>query len=97
MFADLGTSHEVEGTNVYATIRNILSAHGRLPVDVATLADDQDLYAAGLTSFSAVQVMLGLEEAFDVEFPERMLNRKTFSSVAAIAACIGEIAPSKAA
>jgi acyl carrier protein len=82
---------------MYATIRNILSAHGRLPVDVATLADDHDLYAAGLTSFSAVQVMLGLEEAFDVEFPERMLNRKTFSSIAAIGACIGEIAPSKAA
>jgi acyl carrier protein len=82
---------------MHATIREILTAHGRLPVDVATLADSQDLYAAGLTSFSAVQVMLGLEEAFDIEFPERMLNRKTFSSIAAIADCIGEIAPSKAA
>ena len=88
---------ESRGTTVHATIRQILSDHGRLPVDVATLTDGQDLYAAGLTSFSAVQVMLGLEEAFDVEFPERMLNRKTFSSIAAIAECIGEIAPSKAA
>jgi acyl carrier protein len=80
-----------------ATIRQILKDHGRLPVDIDSLADDQDLYASGLTSFSAVQVMLGIEEAFDIEFPERMLNRKTFSSIAAIAACIGEIAPSKAA
>lgn len=80
-----------------ATIRQILKDHGRLPVEIDALADDQDLYAAGLTSFSAVQVMLGIEEAFDIEFPERMLNRKTFSSISAIAACVGEIAPSKAA
>lgn len=82
---------------MYATIRKILSAVGYLPVDVATLTDDQDLYAAGLTSFSVVQVMLSLEEAFNLEFPNRMLNRRTFSSIAAIAACIGEIAPNKAA
>ena len=80
-----------------ATIRSLLTKLGRLPVDVASLADDQDLYAAGLTSFSAVQLMLGLEESFDVEFPERMLNRKTFASIAAIAAAIDEIAPGRAA
>ena len=79
------------------TIRDLISQHGRLPVDVASIGDDQDLYAAGLTSFSAVQLMLGLEEAFDVEFPERMLNRKTFASIAAIAAAIDEIAPGRAA
>lgn len=80
-----------------AKIRDVLAAHGRLPVDVATLRDDQDLYAAGLTSFSAVQVMLGLEEAFDIEFPERMLNRRTFASIASIAACLSEISPASAA
>jgi acyl carrier protein len=79
------------------TIRDLITQHGRLPVDVASLADDEDLYAAGLTSFSAVQLMLALEEAFDIEFPERMLNRKTFASIAAIGACVTEIAPSKAA
>ena len=78
------------------TIRNLLEQHGRLPVAIATLADDQDLYAAGLTSFAAVQLMLGLEEAFDVEFPERMLNRKSFASINAIAGCISEISPQKA-
>ncbi len=77
-------------------IRKLIEQHGRLPVAVGTLADGQDLYAAGLTSFAAVQLMLGLEEAFDVEFPERMLNRKSFSSIEAIAACIAEIAPQKA-
>jgi acyl carrier protein len=35
--------------------------------------------------------MLGLEEAFDIEFPESMLNRKTFSSIAAIERALGDI------
>ena len=79
-----------------ATIRQLLTRHGRLPVDVATIKDDQDLYSTGLTSFSAVQLMLGLEETFDIEFPERMLNRKSFSSISAIAGCIAELAPQSA-
>ena len=76
-----------------AKIRSLLAEFGRLPVDVATLKDDADLYAAGLTSFASVQLMLGIEEAFDIEFPERMLNRRSFSSIAAIAQAVGELAP----
>ena len=56
-----------------------------------TLSANADLYDAGLTSFASVQLMLGLEDAFDVEFPEHMLNRKTFSSIAAIENSISEI------
>lgn len=72
-------------------IRNVLDQFGKLKVPASTLGADSDLYDAGLTSFASVQLMLGLEEAFDVEFPERMLNRKTFSSISAIERAIGEI------
>ncbi len=51
------------------TIRVLLGKLGGLPVAVDTLADEADLYAAGLSSFASVQLMLGLEEAFDMEFP----------------------------
>lgn len=67
------------------TIREILARHGGLPVPVAELADDADLYVAGLSSFASVQVMLAVEEAFDVEFPDHLLNRKSFQSISAIA------------
>lgn len=66
-------------------IREILTKHGRLPVTVDTLADDADLHAAGLTSFGSVEVMMALEEEFGIEFPDRMLNRRNFASIAAIA------------
>jgi acyl carrier protein len=66
------------------TIRTLLTKLGGLQQDVATLADDADLYSAGLSSFASVQLMLGLEESFDIEFPDHLLNRKSFSSIAAI-------------
>lgn len=72
-------------------IRAILAKEGKLGVDVATLKDDDDLYAAGLTSFASVQLMLALEDGFDVEFSEKMLGRRTFQSIAAIAAAIAEL------
>jgi acyl carrier protein len=72
-------------------IRAILKEHGRLAVDATTLADDADLYQAGMTSHASVNVMLALEGTFDVEFPDRMLRRGVFESIAAIRAAIDEL------
>ena len=69
-------------------IREILSKHGRLPVAIDTLGDEADLHAAGLTSFGSVEVMMALEEEFGIEFPDRMLNRRNFASVAAIESAV---------
>lgn len=65
-------------------IRALLAKFGGLPVSIDTIDDNGDLYAAGLSSFASVQLMLGLEEAFDIEFPDHLLNRKSFASIAAI-------------
>ena len=72
-------------------IRALLAAHARLLVPVDQLEDDSDLYEAGLTSLSTVNLMLALEEHFDVEFLDRMLARKTFASIAALDAAIAEL------
>lgn len=66
-------------------IRTVVDTHGRLPVSATTLPDDASLYAAGMTSHASVNVMLALEEEFDVEFPDEMLTRSAFESVGAIA------------
>jgi acyl carrier protein len=66
------------------TIRDILTQHARLPQDVSTLALTDDLYESGLTSLSTVNIMLAIEDAFDIEFPDSKLNRKTFSSIEAL-------------
>src|SRR5712675_465629 len=72
-------------------IRAVLREHGRLSVDVASLTDQSNLYDAGLTSHASVTLMLALEERFDIEFPERMLRRGAFASLAAIRAGIAEL------
>jgi acyl carrier protein len=72
-------------------IRQILADHGRLSVDAAALAPDADLYNAGMTSHASVNVMLALEDHFDVEFPDRMLKRSVFESIAAIEAALKEL------
>lgn len=77
-------------------IRQLLTEGKFLAVDVASLSDQDDLYeAGGMTSFASVQLMLALEESFDIEFPEAMLKRRTFASIAAIAAAVAELAGEK--
>ncbi len=72
-------------------IRAVLSAYGRLPVEVPKIARDADLYRAGLTSHASVNVMLGLEDAFDIEFPDSMLRKSTFESIAAIESALASL------
>ena len=72
-------------------IRGVLRGHGRLPVDPDSLGDHADLFQAGMTSHASVNVMLALEDLFGIEFPDRMLKRSVFESVAGIAAALQEL------
>lgn len=72
-------------------IRSIVQEHGRLSVAIDQLEDDASLYQAGLTSHASVNLMLALEESFGIEFPERMLRRRTFESIASIAGAVSEL------
>jgi len=65
-------------------VRQIIRDYGRLPGDVDALDDDADLYQAGMTSHASVNLMLALEAAFDIEFPDAMLKRSVFQSVRSI-------------
>lgn len=72
-------------------IRDILAKNGRLSTPVDQLADDGDLYNAGLTSLATVGVMLALEEEFDIEIPDHLLGRKTFQSIQSIADVVNQL------
>ncbi len=78
-------------------IRQIVKDHARLPIDVDTLAADADLYEAGMTSHASVNVMLALEDRFDIEFPDHMLKRSVFESIAAIEASVTDLRAQAAA
>jgi len=78
-------------TDMTTQIRQVLAEFGRLSVDAQTIPADADLYRLGLTSHASVNLMLGLEDAFDIEFPDDMLTRRVFESVAGIAAAIEQL------
>ena len=76
---------------VTVAIRDTIREYGRLACDVSELTDSCSLYDAGLTSQGSVTLMLALEERFDIEFPDNLLNRKSFASIAAIEKTVGMI------
>ena len=67
-----------------AIIRQLIATHAGLPIPIHSLPDEADLYRAGMKSFASVELMLGLEDAFGIEFPDELLTRATFRSIAAI-------------
>lgn len=74
------------------TTRAGLAAHAGLVAALDDLAADVDLWTAGMTSLASVNVMLALEDAFAIEFPERMLVRATFTTIDSIVRAVAELA-----
>ena len=72
-------------------IRKSLKDHARLNQDAGTLAENADLYLAGMTSHASVNVMLALEGEFELEFPDHMLKRSVFESISAIRTALEEL------
>lgn len=70
-------------------VREVLATSGRVPVQGLGAGDD--LYARGLTSHASVDLMLALEDAFEVEFPESLLRKQTFASVSSIVDALATI------
>ena len=77
-------------------IRKIIGSHARLSTSADKLAEDADLYAAGMSSHASVSIMVALEDEFGLEFPDRMLKRSVFQSIASIRAALREIQESAA-
>jgi acyl carrier protein len=87
----------MDSDQTISAIREVLAQHARLPVDPATLELDDDLFEAGMSSHASVNVMLALEDSFDVEFPDSMLTRSAFASIGAIADGVSRLSREPAA
>jgi acyl carrier protein len=76
---------------IKAEVRTVLAEYAQLSVDAHALSDDTDLFTSGMSSLKSVNVMLALEDRFDVEFPNDMLTRATFETVNAMAKAIASL------
>ncbi len=81
---------ELTETTVTERLLDVLTGHlPAVPADVdwqsVTLPD------LGLDSMSAIELVLALEEAFEVRFPEEVLVRETFATLASLAAVVSSL------
>jgi acyl carrier protein len=58
---------------------------------IKMFGDADSLFDAGLSSHDATGLLTAIEEASDIEFPDHLLQRDTFSSVEAIAMALEKI------
>ncbi|MCA8925556.1 MAG: acyl carrier protein [Planctomycetes bacterium] len=72
-------------------VRQVIAEHAQLPADLPPLEDQTNLYEVGMASRASVNMMLALESVFEIEFPDSMLNRAVFESIAAISEAVEEL------
>ena len=72
-------------------IRNALRQVSSLAIATDSLGAHDDLFAAGLSSFDLINLILCLEELYGIEFPTELMTRDHFSSVARIEETIAAI------
>ncbi len=72
-------------------LRRLVGEQGGLAVPVATLGLDDDLYAVGLSSLAAIDIMLSVEREFEVEFTQGLVRRPTFGSIGSLLAAIHQL------
>jgi acyl carrier protein len=56
------------------------------------VAADQNLSEAGLTSLDMVNLMLAIEDAFEIEIPQRRMTPANFRTIAAIEQLVSNVA-----
>lgn len=76
-------------------IRELVAANATLAIGQSSLADDTDLFNAGMTSYASVTIMMSLEDHFGVEFPESSIRRETFQTIAAMAEVVSSLLDSR--
>lgn len=72
-------------------VRHILKKHTSIGIQADTLDLETNLFGVGLSSFSAVQVMMVLEEFLGMEFPDELLTRHSFQTIEALIEAVNSL------
>lgn len=78
-------------SRVDAQIRNVLREYAHLNQDPLTLDESYDLNMASMTPHDQAMVMLALEDAFDLDFPDHCFSKRVFANIAAIRCTVNQL------
>lgn len=73
---------------MFETIRRLIDREAKLAIPACDLTPRADLYALGLTPYTAIRLLLTVEREYGVEFPRESLNRASMASIESIARCV---------
>lgn len=79
-------------SEIMAVAQRILAANGK----PTAIAPEMPLADAGLTSMDLVNLMLGVEAAFDLMIPQGDITPDNFRTVAAVQALVTKLQPQSA-
>jgi len=79
---------ETARTTITSIVRTLLAKRA----GPAEVAPDQNLTDAGLTSLDMVNLMLAIEDAFEIEIPQRRMTPSNFRTISAIESLVGGLA-----
>lgn len=69
-------------------MREIVTANSALAAEDVAAA--MNLFDAGLSSLDCVRILLAVEDEFDIELPEEIINRELFSTIANLCSAAGQ-------
>lgn len=72
-------------------IAEIVTTVGRVDGEPGSLDPRANLFDLGMSSFHAVQVMLALEDRFQIQFPDEFLRKEHFATIQALGSAIQAI------
>lgn len=67
-----------------ARLLPLIDAHASIDRPAASLDASDDLATFGMSSHDSIQLMMALEAEFSIEFPNALLTKASFQSIAAI-------------
>jgi len=72
-------------------IRNIVIREAQLSMDAQEISDTLSLDDAGITSLARMNIILALEDHFQITFPDEMMTRNNFASIDAVSKTVDEV------
>lgn len=74
-----------------ADIRSIVIREAQLSMDAQKISDTMSLDDAGITSLARMNIVLALEDHFQITFPDEVMTRNNFASIAAVSKTVNDV------
>jgi len=77
--------------NVLERIKQVIIEFSEIQSDLSRLTLDDNLFNLGMSSRASVNLMMGLESEFDIEFPDEMMRKEIFESIGSIGQAVNNL------